>query len=205
MRLKPFFISIVFFLISPYVIASAKENQQIITNQDISNKHIFNFDFDDFTVGSAEYTDGATGCTVFHFTKGAQAAVDIRGGSVGTFFTQEKMQYGEAYIDAISLTGGGILGLEATAGVVSALYQNGIDKTEFNKMPLVSGGVIFDFTPRPNSHSFPDKTLGQAALYSAQKNKFPVGAHGVGTSATFGKFFWDGYVPSGQGGAFAQI
>ncbi len=189
-----------------YIFAGTVVNNQIITNQDkISNQNIFQFDFDDFTVGTAEYVDGATGCTLFHFTKGAQAAIDIRGGSVGTFFTQEKMQYGEAYIDAISLTGGGILGLEATAGVVSALYQDNIDKTQFNKMPLVSGGVIFDFTPRPNSHVFPDKTLGQAALKAAQKNQFPIGAHGVGTSASFGKFFWDGFVPSGQGAAFAQI
>ena len=177
----------------------------MLTNQDVVSKNILHFDFDDFTVGTAEYLDGATGCTVFHFPKGAQAAIDIRGGSVGTFFTQEKMQYGEAHIDAITLTGGGILGLEATAGVVSALYQDNVSKTQFNKMPLVSGGVIFDFTPRSDSRIFPDKALGQAALNAAEKNQFPIGAYGVGTSATFGKLFWDGYVPSGQGGAFTKI
>tara|TARA_R110002110_G_scaffold195770_1_gene405462 strand:- start:78259 stop:79332 length:1074 start_codon:yes stop_codon:yes gene_type:complete len=177
----------------------------VISNKDFSPENSLHFDFDDFTVGTAEYQDGATGCTVFHFPKGAQAAIDIRGGSVGTFFTQEKMQYGEAHIDAITLTGGGILGLEATAGVVSALYQKNLRDARFNKMPLVSGGVIFDFTPRPHSRIFPDKPLGQAALDAAKSNQFPIGAHGVGTSATFGKFFWDSYIPSGQGGAFSQI
>ena len=41
------------------------------------------FSFPDMKVGVAEYEEGRTGCTFFHFPKGVSTAVDIRGGSVG--------------------------------------------------------------------------------------------------------------------------
>ena len=42
-------------------------------------------DFNSMRIGTAEYTNGPTGCTVFYFPKGAQCAVDQRGGFSGTF------------------------------------------------------------------------------------------------------------------------
>lgn len=159
------------------------------------------FDFNDFQVGLAENPAGPTGITLFYFPQGAQAAVDIRGGSVGTFFTQEKMQQGDAYIDGIAFSGGGILGLEAVAGVVSSLYAHKRQHA-FAQMPLISGAVIFDYTPRQND-IYPDKILGEKAFSQLAYGKYPIGKKGAGVSATVGKLF-GAYTPAGQGGAFAQ-
>jgi len=45
------------------------------------------YDFPAVKVGVAEYTEGPTGCTVFHFPNTVSSAVDIRGGSPSTFAT----------------------------------------------------------------------------------------------------------------------
>jgi len=67
------------------------------------------FDFPSFAIGVAEYAEGPTGCTVFHFPKGAQTAVDIRGGSHATLFT-EPLRDGRLPIHAICLAGGSFVG-----------------------------------------------------------------------------------------------
>lgn len=170
-----------------------------------NSQSFLRFDFADFQIGHAENAEGPTGCTVLFFPNSAQAAIDIRGGSVGSFFTQEKMQLGEAQIDAIVLTGGGILGLEAVAGVTSKIFAQNQQQSKFQSMPLVTGGVIFDFTPRLSSRIFPDKDLGQQALAQAHVNQTRIGSVGVGRSATFGKLLGTGYIPSGFGAAFHQI
>ena len=60
------------------------------------------FNFPDMTVGIAEYEEGPTGCTVFHFPKGVSTAVDIRGGSVGAIET------GYGWYHAICFAGGSL-------------------------------------------------------------------------------------------------
>jgi hypothetical protein len=42
------------------------------------------FELPGLRIGVAEYEEGPTGCTVFHFPAGAAAATDVRGGSPGT-------------------------------------------------------------------------------------------------------------------------
>lgn len=169
----------------------------------VPQKNILQYDFPQVQIGMAENTEGPTGITLFYFPEGAQAAIDVRGGSVGTFFTQEKMFQGEAYIDGIAFTGGGILGMEAMTGAISSLFAKE-NKTNFSKMPLITGAVIFDFTPRQNA-IYPDKVLGQKAFASLQTGQFLQGKHGAGISATVGKLLGDSYEIAGQGGAFAQI
>lgn len=174
------------------------------TDKSISSPNanpLLKFDFSDFQVASVENRAGPTGVTLFYFPKGAQAAVDIRGGSVGTFFTQEKMKQGEAWIDGVAFAGGGILGLEAVAGAISSLFTQR-QQNAFSQMPLISGGVIFDYTPRGN-YIYPDKTLGQQAFSALRTGEFKIGKFGAGASATVGKLFGQ-YVSAGQGAAFAQ-
>ena len=161
------------------------------------------FDFPEIQIGTAENPKGPTGITLFYFPQGVQAAIDIRGGSVGTFFTQEKMHQGDAYLDGIAFSGGGILGMEAIAGTVSSLFERN-NQTAFSNMPLISGAVIFDYTPRKNA-VYPDKELGHAAMKSLEPNVFKQGQHGAGVSATVGKLFGDNFQSAGQGGAFLQI
>lgn len=168
-----------------------------------SENKVLHFDFPEVQIGTAVNTQGPTGITLFYFPKGAQAAIDIRGGSVGTFFTPEKMHQGEARIDGVAFTGGGILGLEAVAGAVSGLFSEQ-KEVKFKAMPLISGAVIFDFGSRQNK-VYPNKALGQKAFASLVPGEFKQGKQGAGVSASVGKLFGDGFKRSGQGGAFAKV
>lgn len=164
---------------------------------------ILHFDFPEVQIGTAENLQGPTGLTLFYFPKGAQAAIDVRGGSVGTFFTQEKMFQGDAYIDGVVFAGGGILGMESITGVISSLFASN-HQAHFTKMPLISGAVIFDYTPRKNT-IYPDKDLGIQAFHNLKSGEFKQGQHGVGISATQNKLLGKSHQMSGQGGAFTQF
>ena len=122
------------------------------------------FDFPAFRVGIAEYPDGPTGTTVLHFPDGATAALDVRGGSPGVIG-----DYG--FVHAIALAGGSLLGLEAASGVAAGLLARGGYRARFSDIPLVSGGIVFDFGRRDNS-IYPDKRLGRAALDAAVPGGF---------------------------------
>ncbi len=158
---------------------------------------VLEYDFGSFNVGIAEYPDGPTGATVFHFPEGARVAVDIRGGAPGVVG-----DYG--FVHAISLGGGSLLGLEAASGVAAGLLASNGYRANWESIPLVSGGIIFDFGPRNNS-VYPDKRLGRTALENAVPNRFPLGARGAGISATVGKSVgFQGSEPAGQGAAFRE-
>jgi L-aminopeptidase/D-esterase-like protein len=156
------------------------------------------FDFPGLRVGVAEYEEGPTGCTVFHFTGGAMLERDVRGGSPGTFGELD-------WVDAICLAGGSLYGLEACTGVAAELFEQRNYDTGWTAIADVTGAIIFDFGPRGNA-VYPDKELGRAALRAAQEGSFPLGQRGAGRSATVGKTFgFELAEPGGQGGAFRQI
>jgi L-aminopeptidase/D-esterase-like protein len=156
------------------------------------------FDFPGLRIGVAEYEEGPTGCTVFHFTGGAMLERDVRGGSPGTFGDLD-------WIDAICLAGGSLYGLEACTGVAAELFeQRGYD-TGWTAIADVTGAIIFDFGPRENA-VYPDKELGRTALRNAREGTFLLGQRGAGRSATVGKTFgFEQAEPGGQGGAFRQL
>ena len=156
------------------------------------------FDFPGLRIGVAEYEEGPTGCTVFHFVNGAMLERDVRGGSPGTFGDLD-------WIDAICLAGGSLYGLEACTGVAAELFeQRGFD-TSWNAIADVTGAIIFDYGPRENA-VYPDKELGRAALRNARAGVFPLGRRGAGRSATVGKTFgFERAEPGGQGAAFRQV
>jgi L-aminopeptidase/D-esterase-like protein len=79
--------------------------------------------------------------------------------------------------------------------------------TGWTDIPVVSGGIIFDYNLRRLNAIYPDKALGRAAIHSAREGWFPLGSRGAGCSATVGKGLrptHDGE-PSGQGAAFRQF
>jgi L-aminopeptidase/D-esterase-like protein len=156
------------------------------------------FDFPSFRVGVAEYDEGPTGCTVFHFPRGARVATDVRGGSPGTIGGYE-------WAHAICLAGGSLYGLEATCGVAAELMaMRGYD-VSWDSIQLAFGAIVYDFGRRENS-IYPDKALGAAALRAAREGVFPLGPRGAGRSATVGKTFaYEEGEPAGQGGAFRQV
>ena len=163
-----------------------------------SGDRVLTYDFPAFHVGIAEYPDGPTGVTVLHFPKGANMSLDVRGGSPGVVG-----DYG--YVHAITLAGGSLLGLEAASGVAAGLLARGGDKADWSSIPLVSGGIVYDFGVRSNT-IYPDKRLGRAALENAAPNRFPLGARGAGMSVTVGNGFeFDRGEPAGQGAAYREI
>jgi L-aminopeptidase/D-esterase-like protein len=156
-------------------------------------------DFPGLEIGCAEYAEGPTGCTVFHFPEGASVQTDIRGGSPGTFGG------GYEWVNAICLAGGSLYGLEAVSGVAAELFARREYRTGWLDIPLVAGAIIFDYGPRDNA-VYPDKELGRAALRAARAGRFPLGAHGAGRSATAGKTFGlDEREQAGQGAAFRRV
>jgi L-aminopeptidase/D-esterase-like protein len=157
------------------------------------------FDFPAVHVGVAEYPEGPTGCTVFHFPGGATCEIDIRGGAVGIIGN-----YG--FVHAICFAGGSLYGLEAASGVAAELFARSGYSTAWGDIALVSGAIVFDFH-RDNS-IYPDKELGRAALRAARPGVFPLGARGAGRSTGCGgagRFAGMASEGTGQGGAFRQV
>jgi L-aminopeptidase/D-esterase-like protein len=155
-------------------------------------------DFPGLAIGVAEYDEGPTGCTVFHFVNGATAATDVRGGSPGTIGGYE-------WVRAICFAGGSLYGLEAATGVAAELFATGGYEVGWTKVATVSGAIIFDYGRRDTS-IYPDKELGRAALRAAREGSFPLGQRGAGRSATVGKTFELGEgEPGGQGAAFRRL
>jgi len=155
-------------------------------------------DFPGLRIGVAEYEEGPTGCTVFHFPGGATIERDVRGGSPGTFGEFD-------WVDAVCFAGGSLYGLESATGVAAELFaQRGYD-TGWMSIAAVAGAIIFDWGPRGGA-VYPDKELGRAALRSAREGRFPLGRRGAGRSATVGKTFGlEHGEPGGQGGAFRVL
>ena len=155
-------------------------------------------DFAGLEIGIAEYDEGPTGCTVFHFPGGASVATDIRGGSPATLG-------GAEWVRAICFAGGSFYGLEATMGVAAELFAQGGYATGWTDIKPVAGAIVFDYRPRGNA-VYPDKELGRAALRAARPGRFPLGPRGAGRSVTVGKTFaLERGETSGQGGAFREL
>ena len=164
------------------------------------------FSFPGLLIGAAEYEEGPTGLTVFHFPKGVMAAVDVRGGAAATINTDRlRLGYDQPTVRAIFFTGGSSYGLEAASGIMAELLAWRGNATAWEMIPTVTGAVVFDFRGRNNA-IHPDKELGRAALRAAREGRFPLGAQGAGRLVNVGKFFGPGFMESsGQGGAFRQV
>jgi 6-aminohexanoate-oligomer endohydrolase len=160
---------------------------------------VVTFDLPGLEIGVAEYEEGPTGCTVFHFPAGAACAVDVRGGSPGTIGNYE-------WVHAVVFAGGSLFGLEAAVGVTAELHARRGYSTAWGDIPLVSGAIVYDFGPRWPNAIYPDKELGRAALRAARAGAFPLGARGAGRSVSVGKTFdFEQAEPAGQGCAYGEL
>lgn len=166
---------------------------------------VLQFDWPAVEIGVATYEDGPTGVTVIRFPNRAVGAVDVRGGAPGTYNTDNmRLGYERPSIDAVVLSGGSSYGLEAAAGVATALKDDGVRSGDFTNIAGVKGAIVYDFGGHRLNEVYPDKRLGQAALRAAKPGVFPLGAQGAGRAVMQGWFFGCG-AHSGQGGAFRQI
>jgi len=174
----------------------SNDNLHLSPRTDIAARRVLEFDFPGLEVGVAEYAEGPTGCTVFHFPKVASMHIDVRGGSPG--INGEYL----TTINAICFAGGSLYGLEASTGVAAELFAKRGYSTKWMDIALVSGAIIFDYGRRPNA-IYPDKDLGRAAVRALRPGRLPMGAHGAGCSATAGH--GETAELSGQGGAFRVV
>jgi 6-aminohexanoate-oligomer endohydrolase len=166
---------------------------------------MLNFEFPGLRVGVAEYGDGPTGVTVFHFPDRVKAAVDVRGGLPATYnLDMLRLGYDEPVLDAICVAGGSWYGLQAVSGVAAALKKSGARSGLITNLANVAGAAVYDFGDRRLNEIHPDAALGEAALASAREGTFPLGARGAGRMTLAGLFYG---IPmhSGQGAAFRQI
>jgi ABC-type oligopeptide transport system ATPase subunit/L-aminopeptidase/D-esterase-like protein len=157
------------------------------------------FDFPGLKIGTAEYEEGPTGCTVLAFDQLATCASDIRGGSPGFLG-------GYAVADAISFAGGSLYGLEAATGVASEILKRR-GNVQWGQVACVQSAIIYDFGARATI-LYPDKALGAQAWREAKSGGCPVGQVGAGRLATVGKLpISQRYRPElgGQGAAFREF
>lgn len=178
--------------------ALTNDHQTLLPLANVSSPRTLKFNWPSFRIGTAEYLEGPTGCTVFHFPSGAATcAHDVRGGSPGSYMP------GSGRVDAVCFAGGSVYGLEAAVGVAAALFEQRGYSWRWRELQIVRGAIIYDFGKRQNA-VYPDKELGKLALKSARAGEFPLGARGAGCSATVGKLFKRGE-QAGQGAAFREF
>lgn len=168
---------------------------------------VLEFDYPGLAIGVAAYPEIPTGCTVFNFDvdrfpAGVMLELDVRGGAPWHSGAED-------IVNAISLAGGSVYGLEAAAGVAAELFAQG----GYRDLVAVSGAVIYDVSvvEEPNGFRhkgiYPDKALGQEAVRAMQPGRFPLGNQGAGSGAYVGQWANWPYERErgGQGGAFRQI
>ncbi|HVM16055.1 MAG TPA: P1 family peptidase [Gaiellaceae bacterium] len=175
----------------------SNDTAALVPRTDFPGGRELRFDLPGLEIGVGEYEEGPTGCTVFHFPRGASCATDVRGGSPGVLGGYE-------WVRAICFAGGSLYGLEAGTGVAAELLARADYEVGWTSIAPVSAAIVFDF--RRGNAIYPDKELGRAAVRAARPGVFPLGARGAGRSVTVGKTFaLERGEPAGQGGAFRAL
>ncbi len=139
-------------------------------------------------VGHAEDPRLGSGVTAIVFDTPVVAGVDVRGGGPGTRETDLlDPERTVERIDAIALSGGSAFGLDAAAGVMAALAEDGRGfPVGPARVPIVPGAVLFDLLNGGDKDwgRFPPyRDLGYAAARAAALD-FALGSVGAGTGAT---------------------
>jgi D-aminopeptidase len=140
------------------------------------------------SVGHADDAAVASGVTAILFDKPAVASIDVRGGGPGIREDSLLMPHNvvEA-IDAITLSGGSALGLDAAGGVQAWLAERGRGfRIRDAVVPIVPGAICFDLLNGGNKAwgRFPPyRDLAYAAA-DAASGDFRLGSVGAGMGAT---------------------
>lgn len=141
-------------------------------------------------VGQFTDTRRPTGCSVVIARSGAVAGVDVRGAAPGTRETD--LLHPSNLVDrahAILLAGGSAWGLDAAAGVMRWLEEQGIGlDVRFGLVPIVPAAVLFDL-PVGDARIRPDAQAGYLACQAASRQPPVQGNVGAGAGALVGKLF----------------
>ena len=153
-------------------------------------------------VGHADDAALASGVTAVIFDSPAVASIDVRGGGPGTRedgLLEPASTVQE--IDAIALSGGSALGLDAAGGIQAWLAEQGRGlRLREAVIPIVPGAICFDLLNGGNKAwgRFPPyRDLAYAAARAASDD-FALGSVGAGLGATTANF------KGGLGSASAQ-
>ena len=143
-------------------------------------------------VGHADDAALASGVTAIIFDAPAVASIDVRGGGPGTRDASLLDLEGTVEaIDAIALSGGSALGLDAAGGVQAWLAEQGRGmRIRDAVIPIVPGAICFDLLNGGNKAwgRFPPyRDLGYAAARAAGAD-FALGSVGAGLGATTANF-----------------
>ncbi|MFN6951428.1 MAG: P1 family peptidase [Albidovulum sp.] len=138
-------------------------------------------------VGNAEDHHVRSGVTVLVGERPFTAAVHVMGGAPGTRETDllapDRLVQ---EVDALVLSGGSALGLDAASGVADALRASGRGfAVGDQRVPIVPAAILFDLLNggAKDWRANPYNTLGRRALASAGA-EFALGTAGAGTGAT---------------------
>jgi len=140
-------------------------------------------------VGNAHDAAVKSGVTVLAADHPFTASVHVMGGAPGSRETDllapDKLV---SDINALVLSGGSALGLDAASGVANALRAAGIGfDVEGQKIPIVPAAILFDLLNGGDKawHDNPYAGLG-AAAWQARNEEFDLGSAGAGYGATAG-------------------
>src|SRR5262245_50848981 len=139
-------------------------------------------------VGHADDARLGSGVTAIIFDEPAVASIDVRGGGPGT---RESILLDPGMtierIDAIVLAGGSAFGLDAAAGVMAWLAEQGRGfPVRSARVPIVPGAILFDLMnggDKAWGRYPPYRELGYAAA-AATGDTFALGSAGAGLGAT---------------------
>ncbi len=141
-------------------------------------------------VGHAHDLQALTGCTVVLCPQGATAGVDQRGGAPGTRETDLLSPFNLVEkVHAVVLAGGSAFGLDAAAGVMRFLEEQGIGfPAGVARVPIVPAAVLFDLA-LGRADVRPDAEVGYRAAAASTDAAVPEGNVGAGAGASVGKIF----------------
>ena len=141
-------------------------------------------------IGNAHDNHVKTGTTVLTATQPFTCGVHVMGGAPGTRETDllapDKLV---EQVDALVLSGGSALGLDAASGVANALRASGRGfAVGTQRVPIVPSAILFDLLNGGDKDWLenPYAALGAQALASAS-NTFDLGTAGAGFGATTAK------------------
>ena len=141
-------------------------------------------------VGQFTDTRRPTGVSVVVARTGAVAGVDVRGAAPGTRETDllhPSNLVQQAH--AVLLAGGSAWGLDAAAGVMRWLEEQGVGlEVGYGLVPIVPAAVLFDL-PVGDPRIRPDAEAGYLACQAACRAAPAQGSVGAGAGALVGKMF----------------
>lgn len=136
------------------------------------------------------YSKGGSGTTVILVEgEGAVAGVNVAGAAPGTRETDLlRPENLVERVNGIVLSGGSAFGLEAAAGVMRYLEENGFGYPigQGHVVPIVPTAVLFDLGRGGNWQNRPTAEFGYQACLAARAGKVAQGNVGAGTGAVAG-------------------